>query len=748
MCVEQGTQQRQEQQRQAQNARMHEQRDQQAQAEVHQEYYVAQYLQNKGGQYAQDARKAYLEQTAHMQDTAQLGKKSFKSNTKEKKLRNERIDRAKLMTDRATAYTLDVYDQMKEVCDKQQERKKARSRLAKQKVEFLKTVGKLSDNTTEQQAAFFFRMRAVEEHFYSPEMFLTSNIHVKENFMEYHARIEEYDDLMKKYQRDPDAYAPYAEDIQGLVDHLGPVIEALRHRLQVYCEQNRVSLNGEILDETAESAHLSDNDITDWFEKVREYNQWKHHFNVSGGPLSDEERENFREMRAEAGRQENLQNRQHAQPWQRTRGEAVSTDSDLLEQNSRQELRRMNRRLHEAGMTDVAKIVHEYVVGTRYAVGYTEERKRLKKAIAAVDEALAKESDNLLAVHQLHNIHDYFAQMTNGTLYVPADAQIIDCTERKLEETGVDGAGSTRNAMIRDVMYWSDQKDTPLFSHEPVVNDLKQRLVSNCYMVAGTTGLVNVDPQQLKNCIRDNGDGTVTVRLFEYEAVQRQNAAEQEPAQGGLDADDLDGFEAIDLNEIVQYELRPVYVKVTKEIPRIAGMDALSAGALWMQMIEKACAYLGRDRRTGYQSLWYGEGGSFLERLLGIPREMVNKDTPEDQDALFEGILHAAENRIIYHAGTYNEKNAADANDTDGLNTGHAYAVLGGKVENGQRYVLLRNPYSTNSLKYQEDGGREKTGSSLSVSSDETYGQFYMKFEEFVRDFRTVSYTDLNRHHA
>ena len=95
--------------------------------------------------------------------------------------------------------------------------------------------------------------------------------------------------------------------------------------------------------------------------------------------------------------------------------------------------------------------------------------------------------------------------------------------------------------------------------------------------------------------------------------------------------------------------------------------------------------------------------------------------------------------------GTYNEKNATGANDTDGLNTGHAYAVLGGKVENGQRYVLLRNPYSTNSLKYKEDGGREKTGSSLSVSSDETYGQFYMKFEEFVRDFQTVSFTDLKK---
>ena len=69
MCKEQGVQQ---QQQQMQNAQMHMQQDQQAQAEVHQEDYMARYLQRNGGQRAQDARKTYLEQTAHMQDTAQL----------------------------------------------------------------------------------------------------------------------------------------------------------------------------------------------------------------------------------------------------------------------------------------------------------------------------------------------------------------------------------------------------------------------------------------------------------------------------------------------------------------------------------------------------------------------------------------------------------------------------------------------------------------------------------------------------
>ena len=740
MCKEQGVQQ---QQQQMQNAQMHMQQDQQAQAEVHQEDYMARYLQRNGNPHAQDARKTYLEQTAHMQDTAQLGKKSFKSNTKEKKLRNERIDRAKLMTDRATAYTLDVYDQMKEVCEKRQERKEARSRRAEEKVYILKTLGNLPRDTTEQQAAFLFRMREVDSHIYSPEMFLTSNIHSKENFMKYHTWIEAYDELIEEYQRDQDAYAVYAEDIQGLVEHLGPVIDALRHRLQVYCEQNRVSLNGEILDETAESAHLGDNDVTDWFEKVRVFNQWKHHFNMSGGPLTDEERESFREMREEAGRQENLQNIQDVQ-LQRTREEATSTNSDLQEQASRQELRRLNRQLYEAGLKDVAKIVHEYVVGTRYVVGYTEERKRLKKAIAAVNAALAKET-NADAAQALTNIRDYFNRMTNGTLQIPVDTpanQIMDFSETKLKEEGLDGAGSTRNSLIQGVSHWSDQSDTPLFSHEPTVNDLKQRLVSNCYMVASVTGLVELNPAKLKECIRDNRNGTVTVRLY-----VPQNQLTDQPNQE-IEAEDVDGFAVIGEEEINQAnedaELVPVYVTIKKEIPRIAGADALSAGALWMQMIEKACAYVGRNGMKGYKSLWYGEGGEFLRRLLKIAPELdyskgitSEEDIEAMKDTLFQNICTARERNVIYNAGS-------SQRSVDGLNSGHAYSVLGGKVENGQRYVLLRNPYSTHSLQYDENGNRSMTGGLLSAGSDETYGQFYMEFEEFINSFDKVTHTNLN----
>lgn len=724
--------------------------EQQAHAPVYQEDVMAMYMQTRGGQYAKDLREAYLEQTAHMQDTAKLGKKSFKSNTAEKKLRNEKIDKSKLLTERATAYTLEVYDQMKEVCGERQReaRKEARRQTTDQKVEILKTMGNWQQDTTEQQAAFLTRLWSVRDHIYSPDMFLSSSIRQKENFMKYYTMIEEYDELMEEYQKDPQAYADYAADVTDLAEHLGPVLAALLHRLEVYCEQNRVSLDGEILDETAESATLEETDITDWFERVREYNEWKLHFNSYGGPLSDEERLRFRQMREEAGRPEVQQNIQNGHTLSRTRQEAISTPSDQLEQMSRQQLRGLNRRLYEAGFTDLAKLIQSYVVGTRYAVGYTEERQRLKKAIAAVDAAL-KTYVNNDAPAELRAVKNYFRSMTNGSLQIPEGSPIIDCTTEKLKETGADGAGSTRNAILRQGMRWSNQKDTPLFSHSPVVNDLKQRLVSNCYMVASVSGLVNQNPELIKQCIRDNGDGTVTVRLFEYFRVEKEADGIKNPVGDDIPEDDLNDTDIIEVEEIPAYELRPVYVKVTKEIPRIGGADALSAGALWMQMIEKACAYVGRNDRTGYQSLWYGEGGEFLRRLLGIePQVDYRKEAYQGAAAeneafqamkneLFENIRTARTRNVVYNAGTSNES-------MEGLNSGHAYAVLGAKEENGKKYVLLRNPYSTHSMQYDKNGKKTTSGWALSTGSDETYGQFYMEFDEFINSFDKVTHTDLN----
>lgn len=723
--------------------------DQQLQNPVQEIHYIQmneQRNRQKFTEQAKERRQNYLQEMAHVQDTAKLGKKSFKSNTAEKKLRNERIDRAKNLTARATAYTLDLFGQINQINAEEKNRRETRNQAFTAKIEYIKEIQAWPGNDTEEEAALWFRLQSVEEHYPNENFFLPSEFRKKENFVRYLNWIEEYEDLVKLYDNNPAAYAKYKTHVEDLKAHLGPVIEALRHRMEVYCEQNRVSMTGEILDEAQEGKRLTDEDITGWLDKAHAYNVWKHHSEfTSCGPVSDEERIQFRNMREEAGRADVLQARQPVQIMRLTREEAIATPSDLNEQVSRQNLQQLNDQLHDAGLTEVANIVQGYIAGTRYTVGYTEERERLKKAIAAV-KAAKKLHANGAAAEILSNMQNYFDQMTNGTLEVPEGLE-LDYTQKELEEIGRDGAGSTRNAMLRSVMHWSNQKDTPLFSHEPVVNDLKQRLVSNCYMVAAVTGLVNLNPNLLKECIKDNGDGTVTVRLFEKVRTKKTKTTEQDPTGGGIDeelkdlkgAEDLEILDENDMEEEYEYSMIPAYVKITKEIPRIAGMDALSAGALWMQMIEKACAYLGRDGRTGYQSLWYGEGGEFLQRLLGVePVTDYKKDgarlTPEAKETLFQNICNARARNEIYNAGTGSE-------GADGLNSGHAYAVLGGKVENGKKYVLLRNPYSTHSMQQNEKGEKSTTGFALSINSDETYGQFYMEYDEFLNSFAKVTHT-------
>ena len=435
----------------------------------------------------------------------------------------------------------------------------------------------------------------------------------------------------------------------------------------------------------------------------------------------------------------------------RTREEATHTHSDQLSMNSRASLGEKVLYLRDIQLDKVADAVDQYVQGTRYRVGYTQERKRLMKAMQTAETELKRDDLSDEQRQLLNEVKQYFDTMTNGTLEIPADAQVMDHTSEKPKETGHSGSGSSRNVLLRAVSTWSDQRDTPLFSHEPTINDLKQRLVSNCYMVASVGGLVECDPSLIKQCLKDNGDGTVTVRLFERRVVPRQ-AAPHDPAEDETDSEIADDdFEFIEEDEIEQTQLVPVYVRVKKEIPRVmGGVDALSAGALWMQMIEKACAYVGRNGSTGYQSLWYGEGGQFLERLLGIEAHVdMNKSVMNEQeieqlaqaDDLFEQICHARENHVVYNAGSGQE-------GADGLNSGHAYTVMGGEIRDGQRLVLLRNPYSMHSLQYREDGSRGMSDSMLSTSSDETYGQFYMKYEDFIRDFGKITHTNLNDYHG
>ena len=724
-----------------------------------------------------DSLALYREKTAEMKDTAELGGTSGKGAKSINAEKKEKIRRSKAMTSKATAYTEEIHTQLAQV---QRETTK---------------------NDPELQ------LRFLEQYPFTPQMFVSSNIRANfkeyvslvNSYYKLQGLYEDGDDTAGMQRLE--ALAPVVEAFthrlsvyceQNRVFLSGEILADKQKASQLTQQEidNWYRLVSEYEPETAElpaapeeqltaeemqqvcaqihllreDAEADPNSDPAWLEdlQLREQRYQAYYLlaarkdelgrmGENGGDTAELE-QTIKELQADVKRLELRKLRmelgmpqveQHTETTRRTRDEAISTDSDKLSYQSRDQLAALNRSLQAAGGSpDTVALIGQYIQGTRYRVGYTKERENLQAARKAVEKALQQENNEELR-ETLSEIKSYFDKMTNGTLVVPEGTEILDCRNKRPEESGTGGRGSTRNALIRKLTYWSDQKDTPLFAHEPTVNDLKQRLVSNCYMMASTAGLVEFSPEILKSCIVDEGD-SVVVRLYERRVVNKaKEAPEEEPPveelteedllEEQLDDDLLDGFDLLD--DIEETELAPIYVRVSKEIPRIAGADALSSGALWMQMIEKACAFVGRDKVKGYQSLWYGEGGAFLERLLGISPEHV--DT-ENEDALFEEIRTDKERGYVYNAGT-----KGTAGKEDGLNGGHAYTVMGAKEIDGKKCILLRNPYSTFSLQYQENGEKTRTGDLINVSSDETYGQFYIEVSDFVKKFGQVTRTNI-----
>lgn len=121
----------------------------------------------------------------------------------------------------------------------------------------------------------------------------------------------------------------------------------------------------------------------------------------------------------------------------------------------------------------------------------------------------------------------YFDTFTDGQLTLPQDLNKeshIDYSQKEI----------TRTSIVAGIKpSWADVRDQPLFAHEPSANDIQQRLLGDCYLQAAVSSLVRNAPEKLKECLRDNGDGTVTVRFFKkgYDLMQDLPLSYQKKAE-------------------------------------------------------------------------------------------------------------------------------------------------------------------------------------------------------------------------
>lgn len=205
--------------------------------------------------------------------------------------------------------------------------------------------------------------------------------------------------------------------------------------------------------------------------------------------------------------------------------------------------------------------------------------------------------------------------------------------EKKQECMVMDEEFSDMNQILADpfgkpcVDRFESVADQPLFEHKPTIRDVSQGLLGDCYFLSTLINVVSKNPDAIRNMMKDNHDGTVTVRFC-----------------------DPDGGH--------------FYVTVEKSIPKRTyvgkskKINPYSRGALWVKMMEKAYAavrtptYGDLNSSKGIISYKDIEGGcvtSAMSHLMGLKTENHEITDQERREiGVFEGRLPAF---CIHHVG-------------------------------------------------------------------------------------------------
>jgi hypothetical protein len=199
-------------------------------------------------------------------------------------------------------------------------------------------------------------------------------------------------------------------------------------------------------------------------------------------------------------------------------------------------------------------------------------------------------------------------------------------------------------------------------------NDIDQGGLGDCYFMSAMGSVAQQDPDVIRNAIRDNGDGTYTVRFYERQG------------NGPLGIGGLFG----------SYSYNPVEIRVTPDFPMRDGQPVFagmpdSNGAqreLWPALMEKAYAqYSG-----SYGAIEGGNPARAMELLTGRPSEEYSASSMtidqlanlhRDGHALTASSLRSGDGKTAYADGT--------------LVSRHAYMITG--VDRDAGTVTLRNPW-------------------------------------------------------
>ena len=223
---------------------------------------------------------------------------------------------------------------------------------------------------------------------------------------------------------------------------------------------------------------------------------------------------------------------------------------------------------------------------------------------------------------------------------------------------------------------WKPVTDGKLVVDSISFDDVVQGSIGDCYLAASLSALAHANPDLIKNAIKDNGDNTYTVRLYE-------NGREVKVTVDG------------DLAQGAAGNTR--YAK------------SRTGNELWVGLMEKAFA----QWKGGYEAIGNGgTAGSVISAVTGKSASWTT--TASNLNAVYEQVKTGTANHKPMAAPTHGTTSGVDYNGT-GVYANHMYPVLGATEEAGQKYIQLRNPW-----------GRSEHG-----SDGKDDGIFKMKLEDF-----------------
>ena len=363
------------------------------------------------------------------------------------------------------------------------------------------------------------------------------------------------------------------------------------------------------------------------------------------------------------------------------------------------------------------------------------------------------------------------------------DHYASDVIQEEKKENGESG-----DQIAQEYILERDYREYPLFAHDPSPADIQQGSTGDCYLLCTLSAIAEKYPEKIKEMMRDNRDGTVTVRLFEktddtltplYITVDKvlhkgqsnfsvwAGCIEKALAVSGLKEsrtynkkeDEKDG---LSLSASVDYHPVPENINEIYEgmkngtIRRDRGKYPWlfsSTGDLvpWKPNFE---AIAGDTPDFAAEVLFGARAASDVSKTgahegftssASKPAIRLNANYTSAEKKFYEKLKTAFKNGRIVTAGSLSKRDGIE-NCIDGISRGHGYAVLGVtekefKGDDGKTYrkkfVVIRNPHGDETRTYRKVEGSDAIKSMTCRTS--LNGISAVELSDFMKEFSNVT---------